>query len=372
MSKIASIDTFPASYAVRGPFFKFFAAPAGQAPSRETVFVRITDEDGNVGWGQCVPSPTWSYETPHTVLTTIRHYLAPALLGLDTHDVAEIQSRMNRTIAPSFSIGQPICKAGIDLALVDLNGRKSRTSFAQQLGRATSTRITLSWTLNPRHLDELGEQIEAGHSHGFRHFNLKVGGDLKFDLDVCREARRLAGDAFLWADANGGYDLASALEAARAMADLGMEAFEQPVAANRLGWCARLKQLGALPIVLDEPIVSRVDIEEFHRLGLLDGVAIKVARCGGLHEAASILDYIESEGLLLLASGLTDPDLSFAASLVLLGAYQFERPAALNAPQYLEGSYLRQPLTVVGDRAHVPTGPGLGVEVDDSQLAPAT
>ena len=126
-------------------------------------------------------------------------------------------------------------------------------------------------------------------------------------------------------------------------ADIGIAGFEQPMPANRLSWYQRLRRQKILPILMDEPIVTIVDLEEFHRLGLLDGVAMKLSPCGGLEESCRILDYMEQHGLLFFASGLTDPDLSLAASLALFAAYQLEHPAALNAPQFLSGSLLKQP-----------------------------
>ena len=120
---------------------------------------------------------------------------------------------------------------------------------------------------------------------------------------------------------------------------------------------------------MDEGVVSRTDLREFHALGLLDGVAMKVSRCGGLAEAARLTAYLREHGLLFFASGLTDPDLAFAASLQLLSAWDLPHPAALNAPQYLSGSILATPITVEGDRAIVPAGPGLGVEVDPARLS---
>ena len=119
---------------------------------------------------------------------------------------------------------------------------------------------------------------------------------------------------------------------------------------------------------MDEPIVTLADLQEFHKLGLLDGVAMKVARCGGLTEAEKILRYMTENGLLFFASGLTDPDLAFAACLHLFGAYNLKHPAALNAPQFLAGSILKTPLTIKGDKAMLPTGHGLGVEVDEQRV----
>ena len=77
---------------------------------------------------------------------------------------------------------------------------------------------------------------------------------------------------------------------------------------------------------------------------------------------------IEKQGLLFFGSGLTDPDISLAASLALFGAFQLTLPAALNAPQFLVGSVLRKPLIVEEGSLCIPSGPGLGVEVDESKL----
>jgi L-alanine-DL-glutamate epimerase-like enolase superfamily enzyme len=70
-----------------------------------------------------------------------------------------------------------------------------------------------------------------------------------------------------------------------------------------------------------------------------------------------------------VGSGLTDPDLSLAASLALYDAFGLETAAALNGPQFLEGSILRKPVTITNATAEVPAGPGLGVEVDGDKLA---
>ena len=366
-SKIASIETFAISYPVVA-HFKFFKTKDGKAPTRDTVVVKITDDAGQVGWGQSVPSHTWSYETLESVKTTIDKYLGPALIGQDAFDSTVIEKIMDRAIAPSFSSGQPICKAGIDLALFDLTGHVLDQSAAQRWKRSDRKKITLSWTINPRTLDEVGESIEQADKQNFHNFNVKVGSDARFDVEMCRELRRLAPDALIWVDANGGYDLDTALAVAPKMADIGMAAFEQPLPANRLSWYQKLMKQKALPVLMDEPIISVVDLEEFHKLGLLDGVAMKVSRCGGLTESRKIIEYLEQNGLLFFASGLTDPDLAFAACLQIFAAYGLDKPAALNAPQFLSGSILKQALPIAGDQAALPVGPGLGVEVDEAKL----
>jgi L-alanine-DL-glutamate epimerase-like enolase superfamily enzyme len=120
---------------------------------------------------------------------------------------------------------------------------------------------------------------------------------------------------------------------------------------------------------MDEGIVSTVELEEFHRLGLLDGIALKPARCGGLTEARRQIAFCREAGLMVLGSGLTDPDLALAAAALLYATHDVPEPYALNGPQFLEGSVLAEPLAVVDGKLTVPLGPGLGVTVDEARLA---
>lgn len=364
---IASVQTFPVPYPTVG-WFKFLEGPKGKPAGRASVVVKITADNGAAGWGQSVPTHRWSYETLETVQTTIQNYLAPELVGLDPFDEEAIRAAMNRIIAPSFSTGQPICKAGVDLALFDLTGRLLGQTAAQRWNKTGRDNITLSWTVNARTLDEVERVVREGQARGYRHFNVKVAPDPKFDLELCRLVKRLAPEGFLWADANGGYDEATALEIAPKLADLGVPVLEQPLPAARLTGYRRLKQQGALPILMDESIVSCAELEEFIKLGLLDGVAMKVARCGGITEARRQIELVQNAGLMWLGSGLTDPDLSLAATLALYGAYDLKFPAALNGPQFLNRSILKQPFEVVNGEVAVPGAAGLGVEVDEAKI----
>lgn len=366
--RIARVEAIPLRYPVAGRF-KFFEGPPGTPPGRPAVLVRLTTDTGLTGCGQSVPVPRWSYETLETVQSTIDRYLTPALVGLDPLDPDAIQTAMDTAIAPSFSTGQPICKSGIDLALHDLAGRLRGQSLAALWGAPSRGRLTLSWTLNPRSLDEVEALIAAGCARGYQHFNVKVAPDPAFDLELCRLVKRLVPDGFLWADANGGYREEDALRTAPRLADLGVAVLEQPLPANRLGGYRRLKQQGALPILMDEGVVSTVELAEFIDLGLLDGLSIKPARCGGLTEARRQIALLEERGLMWLGSGLTDPDLSLAAAAALFDAGGLNRPAALNGPQFLTHSILSDPLRVEDGALVLPTGPGLGVDIDPARLA---
>ncbi len=359
---VRSIEALPVRYPVTG-YFRFFSKP-----ERPAVFVKITCEDGTVGWGQSVPIPTWSYETLESAAGTIRQYLAPPLIGLNPTDIEEAHRRMNRAIAPSFSTGMPIAKSGIDMALHDIAGKLAGKNIAELWRRKPLSRITLSWTVNVRSIQEAEDLLEAGRRQGYRHFNIKVAPDPKLDVELARRVRKFAPGCFLWADANGGYDLPTALDVLPKLRDAGVDVIEQPLPPNRLSGLRELKKQGALPLLLDEGVVSVADLEEFHKLGILDGVAMKPARTAGLWDARRQVEYLERRKLMFLGSGLTDPDVSLAASLVLYGAYGLKHPAALNGLQFLAGSWLKAPFRLEEGALRVPRGPGLGVDVDEEKL----
>jgi L-alanine-DL-glutamate epimerase-like enolase superfamily enzyme len=366
VAPIRTVEVFPVNYPVTA-YFKFLPKP-----ERPTVFVKVTCEDGTYGWGQSVPLPTWSYETLESATSALRNYLGPALIGKSPADLEGAHRILDKTIAPSFSTGMPIAKAGIDLALHDLAGKFAGKSMAELWGRQPAERIPLSWTVNVKAIEEVEPLMAEGRARGYRHFNIKVAPDPKFDIALAKEVRRLAPDCFLWADGNGGYDTGTALTVAPKLREAGVNVLEQPVAPNNLSGLAALKKQGALPVILDEGVVSVTDLEEFHKLNLLDGVAMKPARTAGLFDARRQVEYLERHKLMFLGSGLTDPDVSLAASLLLFGAYGLQYPAALNGPQFLAGSFLKQPFQVEGGALRVPTGAGLGVEVDERKVRHAS
>ncbi len=365
-AKIDRIDVFSMRYPTVG-YFKFFEGPGGSY-GRAAVILKITADDGTVGWGQSVPVARWSYETLATASIALRSYLAPTLIGLDPTDIPGAHQAMDKALAPSFTTGMPIARAGLDLALHDLAGKLTGRSLAEMWGLPRGGPIRLSWTVNARSLEEVDSLVEAGRKRGYRNFNIKVAPEPKFDLQLAARVRRLVPDGFLWADANGGYDPATALQVAPKLADAGVDVLEAPVRPNRLSGYQALKKQGALPILMDEGVVSPVELKEFIRLKMLDGVAMKPSRCGGLLSAKRQIEILRDAGLTWLGSGLCDPDISLAATLGLFGAFGLKKPAALNAPQFLTADVLAKPLRITRDTIEVPTGPGLGIEVDEAKV----
>src|SRR5690606_14214764 len=120
MMKIQRIDVFPLIF----PMKRNFSISGGSVGSKESgathVYVKITADNGTVGWGEARPSRRWSYETLESVTSTVRKYLGPALIGKNPLCFKTLHQMMNSEVASGVNIGQPIAKSGIDLALHDL------------------------------------------------------------------------------------------------------------------------------------------------------------------------------------------------------------------------------------------------------------
>jgi len=365
-ARIEHIELFEVRYPTKG-YFKFFIGPRGTY-GRGAVIVKMIADNGKVGWGQSIPSPLWSYETLETAVIAMKDYLAPVLVGRDPLDIEGAHKAMDGALAPGFSTAMPIARSGLDMALHDLAGKLRGQSLSQMWDRPRGGPLTLSWTVNARTLEEAEAVIDTGHERGYSNFNIKVAPDPKFDVQLARLVRQRAPKGFLWADANGGYDDDSALAVAPKLADAGADVLESPLRPNHISGYQALKKQGALPILMDEGVVSPVELSEFIRLKMLDGVAMKPSRCGGLFYARRQIELLLDAGLMWLGSGLTDPDISMAGALALYGAYGQKKPVALNGPQFLTADVLAKPLDIKGDTAMVPDGPGLGVEVDESKV----
>ena len=375
MSEIVRVEVGRYDYDFVG-YFKFFKADPDGKTRRPTVLIRLTDADGVQGWGQAVPVPSWTYETVESVETTLRLYLAEALLGADPADMADVHARMEYVIRPAFTVGQPLAKAAVDFACYDLVGKQRGQRVVDLLGGAQRASLTLNWTVNTVDLDDAQRQLAEGWERGYRHYTIKIGPPQTpaYDLELVRMVKDFAPDSFIWADANTGYDLETALEVAPRLADRGLQALESPLPPNRIRAYQALKRQGALPIYMDEGILSPVEVEEFSALGMIHGVTMKPARCAGIWPATQIISLLRERGLLILGSGLTDPDLSLAAALHVYAWAGMERPCALNGPQFLDGTLAENDWLPDQGIARLPDGPGLGLDVGpraEAVLSPA-
>jgi muconate cycloisomerase len=358
------------TFAVALPTVRSFGVSGGSVAvaGRPSIRVLVKVDGGGVhGWGEATPIPAWTYETAESIVTTIDRYLAPAVLGRPAWDLDGVDAAFDRAINRGFTIGAPLAKSAVDTALHDLLGHAASVPLGVLWGQRRRETIELGWIVSGQSRAEVGDSVAEGRDLGYRAFKVKIGlHDEETDLAVVAAVRDHAPGAPLWVDANQGYRVPAALRVARRLEELGVTAFEQPLPANDIVGLRRLRDASPVPVALDESLRHPSDLATFVRLEAVDIAIAKVQRSGGLTLSRRLCGLAEDTGVQLMGSGLTDSDIGLAASLHLFAAFGIDTPVDLNGRQFIESPYAGPTVRVEDGVAYVPSGPGLGVEVDEN------
>ncbi|MYC75297.1 muconate cycloisomerase [Candidatus Poribacteria bacterium] len=366
MSKIAHVDVYPTAVGMKDIFNIGTGFVGDPSAAGDHVFVKITTDDGYVGWGEQRALPSWSYETTESITTTVRHHIAPLLLGRDPLHLNRIHESIYQALKPAVSNGHPFAKAAVDIALHDLQGKILNVPLHTLFGGKRHDTLPLCYALSIDTPEIMGLKAQALSPCSC--FKVKVAGTPGEDEERLRAVHEAAPNAKLWIDANQSYTPSNALELLKRVGDLReIYCMEQPVASQDWFGMKRVREDAAIPIAIDEGCFTYFDLAKIARLECADAVVLKVCKSGGLNECLKGVPIAEANSLELLGSGLTEAGIGFIASVHLFSTLDLVLPAELNAPAFLET------LAVSGVQIHehvvtVPDGPGLGVTPDEDYI----
>jgi muconate cycloisomerase len=358
---IRSVEVFR----VPVPFARTFVLGSGPVEG-DVVFVKLATEDGVVGWGEQRALPSWSYETAETIALVIERYLAPLLLELTPFDVELFHARAGKLLSPAVSNGFPFARAAVDIAMHDAAGKIAGLPVNALFGGRVRDEIPLCSAIGIDRPDAVAARVEE--SADYHAYKVKISGDVDADVRSVAATAEKAGGKPIWLDANQS-DRPSALrQLLRACAGIDtIFCVEQPVPGTDWAGMQRVRELVDLPIAIDEGCFTAADLARTATLRAADMVVIKTCKSGGLRNALRTAAVAQAHGLEILASGLTDCGIGFAAALHVFSLLETALPAELNGPELLAESYV-DGLTITKAVATVPTGPGLGVEVDEERI----
>ena len=353
-------------YHLRMPLRSPFETSFGRIDTRDCLLVEAFSE-GLVGYGECAADrdPGYSYETSATAWHVLSEFIIPSILN---QELEGPQDFLRQTVSVR---GHPMAKAGLEMALWDLQGKRLGRSLRQMLG-GVREKVDVGVSVGIQDSAEALVKVVEGYlAQGYRRIKLKI----KPGRDIAEA--RLVRSAFpgvrLQVDANSAYALENA-SALLPLDDLELLLIEQPLAEDDLWDHHRLQTQFETPICLDESILSRRHARQALEMGACRVINIKAGRVGGLSEALAIHDLCRSQGVPVWCGGMLETGVGRASNLALASLPGFTLPGDISATdRYYAEDITTQRFTLNADSTiDVPDAPGLGVSLDHEALERVT
>jgi len=332
-----------------------FETSFGVQTERDVLLVKVTTDAGE-GWGECVAGeePTYSSEYVDGAQHVLIHHLVPRLRDRDIA-AAHVASFLRPVH------GHQMAKAAIEMALLDAELRGRGESFGQFFG-ATRREIDCGVSVGIHAtVGELLATVDAYLEQGYRRIKLKIKPG--WDIQPVRAVREKFGDVPLQVDANTAYSLADAPRLA-ALDPFDLLLIEQPLPEEQVLAHAKLAKQVKTPICLDESITSLQTASDAIELGACRIINIKPGRVGGYLEARAIHDLCAERGIPVWMGGMLETGVGRAANVAMAAMPNFTLPGDTSASDRYYHRDITEPFVLHDGRLSVPTGPGLGVEVD--------
>ena len=354
MTTVEAIRCHRVSAALHSPFVTALRT----ATSAESLLVEVVDSDGAAGWGEAPQVWQVTGESFAGAQAAIEGPISAAITGRDTAELTELIRWVQAAAA-----GNHGAKAAVDVALHDLTARRLGVSLHGYLGSAADT-IRTDVTISALPGDH-ASAAERRVADGFDVLKLKVGtGDAITDVARVKTIRRAVGpDVTLRLDANQGWSARTAVQVIRGLEDAGcdVELVEQPVAAADLDGLAWVSARVNTPVLADESVYGVRDLVEVIRRRAADMVNVKLAKCGGIANARTLLELARAHELGTVVGSMMETHVGVGAAAALVAAYPTSAVPDLDAAWWLARPVVDGGISYDGPVVHLPKGPGLGV-----------
>ncbi|MEL0090505.1 MAG: mandelate racemase/muconate lactonizing enzyme family protein [Rhodospirillales bacterium] len=370
-TNISSIRTHVLSAPLTKPFHWSF----NRADKREGCIVEITDESGEIGWGECFG--------PARLNAAVIEAFKPHLIGKDAFAIDAIWQQLHNLFLDQGQKGLAITAlSGIDIALWDLKGKRLDEPVHRLLGGPIRTEVkayaTGTYRLdegNP--LDYVVREVEGYAAEGFHAVKIKSGFDVSSDAKLIKACRAAVGpDINLMIDANHGFDSIEAIRLGNAVAEDDIRWFEEPVTPDDLGSYEEVRRSQPIPVAGGECDFTRWGFREILQRRAIDIIQPDTAAAGGLSECKKIADMAASFGIRYLPH-VWGTGIGLAAALQLLAVLPDTPPSYTPKAPILEfdrsehpfrQAILQSPIEHESGVVQIPQGSGLGIEIDRAAL----
>jgi len=271
--------------------------------SKKNVIVKIDE-----GMGEAAPSAYYG-ENAETVIECLEKIKDQ--LGDDPFQIESILSDLNEKIPGNFS-----AKAGIDMALHDLVGKRVGLPLYKLLGLDRKAPLVTSYTIGIDTPEKMKEKTKEAKD--FLIYKVKVG--VENDIEMVKAVREVT-DAKIRVDANAGWIPDEAIKKIDQLKEYDIEFVEQPIDPEDTEGLKKIKKSVNVPIFIDEHLMTSKDILKF--VGLCDGINIKLAKCGGIREALRMIHVARSHDLLVMIGCMIESSVGITAAAHIASLVDF-------------------------------------------------
>lgn len=322
------------------PRHVFRTARTTSASSRCVI---VTLSDGELtGIGEAAPSRFYG-ETADTVvhvLETMRVVVEDC--AHEAELMADLTSRGLR--------GSPSARASLEIAAHDMMGKRYGIPLYRHFGLDPSATPLTTMSIG---LDEPSAMVEkALEARGFPMLKVKL--DRATDPMVVARIKEATG-ASVTVDANCGWTREEAVEKATALSEIGIEFLEQPVAADDIAGLAYVRERTGVPVFADESCPTSGDVPRV--AGAVDGIVVKLMKCGGLIDAVRMAEAARERGLRTMIGCMLESSLALTAAAHISPLMDY---ADLDSGLLLEHDPFAG-VRIERGRMTLPDTPGLGV-----------
>ncbi|HEY1135370.1 MAG TPA: enolase C-terminal domain-like protein [Nocardioides sp.] len=360
--KISRIEAIP--YAI--PYRKPLAFASGAVATADHVLVRVHTDDGIVGHADAPPRPFTYGETQASIRSVVTELFAPAIEGLSILDREQVRGRLERTV------GNPVAKAAVDMAIWDAIGQTLGVSVTELLGGWTD-RVRVSHMVGfdePAAMVAEAERIRA--TYGITVFKVKVGRrPYRLDVAVVRALREGLGDEVeLYVDGNRGWTASESARALAEMADLGLTFAEELCPADDVLGRRWLVERSTIPFFADESVARPGEVTRELLAGAATGISLKTSRTG-FTTSQRLVGLCEGLGVEVVVGNQIDTQVGSLCSAAFAAAYDLTSRRAAELSNFLDmtDDLLADPLVIEHGELKVREGPGLGIAIDPERLA---
>lgn len=343
----------------------FRAAHHPDLGSQESVLVVLETTDGLRGIGTADPVPGYSRVATRETADILATDILPQVLagGIDN------PNQLNRVL--DRIEGAANAKCAVESAFLDLYGKTRGDTVVEWLGGRLEDRVTLNAWVGFDEPDAMADEARSWVDRGFTSMKIKLQGDAETDLRRVRAVFDAVGDeADVRADANEAYDLETAIDVARALEELPLVHFEQPIPGDDLAGLETLTNATSTTIMADECLTHLGRVRRVLQRGAADRLKLKILRLGGVSNTRLALDYARVHGVACVVGHGFCLSPAASAELQLIASHRNVFGAAETVgPLKMADEPFEPVIDLDEGSARLPEGPGLGVELVEEKLA---